>query len=168
MQTELSKKIPCENGTHTDLPRLKGDLNGLRRLSNSQIIQLYILIASCQTRRNGVIGEEQYQINNPAKSYIICPQALIIRLQVLIFHPWPYDRFIETQSNLKRKKLHRMNQGSNFLGDSFRNRDNVRGQSNLEEEVDPGILKHDFSSKKEPSIFKSIASVLLDQSNKTS
>ena len=31
------------------------------------------------------------------------------------------------QNNLRGKKLHRRNQGSNFLGDSFSNRDNVRG-----------------------------------------
>ena len=38
---------------------------------------------------------------------------------------WGYSRFIEMQSNLGRKKLHRTNQGSNFLGGSFNNRDNV-------------------------------------------
>ena len=42
------------------------------------------------------------------------------------FHVWPYGRFIEIQSNLRRKKLYRINQGSNFLGGSFNNRDNVR------------------------------------------
>ena len=43
-----------------------------------------------------------------------------------VFHAWPYGGFIEIQSNLRRKKLHRTNQGSNFLGSSFNNRDNVR------------------------------------------
>ena len=42
------------------------------------------------------------------------------------FYAWPYGRFIEIQSNLRRKKLQRPNQGSNFLGGSFSNRDNVR------------------------------------------
>ena len=41
-----------------------------------------------------------------------------------VFHAWPCGRFIEKQSNLRRKKLHRTNQGSNFLGGNFRNRDN--------------------------------------------
>ena len=41
-----------------------------------------------------------------------------------VFHAWPCGRFIEIQSNLRRKKLHRTNQGSNFLGGNFRNRDN--------------------------------------------
>ena len=76
MQTELNKKIPRENDTHIGLARLKVGFKGFRRLSNSQIIQLYILIALCQTRRNGVTGEEQYQINNPAKPYIILLQVL--------------------------------------------------------------------------------------------
>ena len=35
-----------------------------------------------------------------------------------VFHAWPYGRFIEIQSSLKRKKLRRTNQGSNFLGGS--------------------------------------------------
>ena len=43
-----------------------------------------------------------------------------------IFHAWLYGRFINTQSNLRRKKLHRMNPGLKFLGGSFSNRDNVR------------------------------------------
>ena len=42
-----------------------------------------------------------------------------------VFHAWPYGRFIEIQNNFRRKKLHRMNQGSNFHGGSFSNRGNV-------------------------------------------
>ena len=30
-----------------------------------------------------------------------------------IFHAWTYGRFIKIQSNLRRKKLHRTNQGPN-------------------------------------------------------
>ena len=50
----------------------------------------------------------------------------------------------------------RTNQGSNIFGSSFSNRDNVRAQgqqSNLEEKVNPSILKYDFSSRTDPSIF---------------
>ena len=65
MQTELSQKYP-----------MKGGFNVLRRLSNSQIIPLQIPIALYQTRRNRVIGEEQYQTINPAKLYIIPLQVL--------------------------------------------------------------------------------------------
>ena len=87
-----------------------------------------------------------------------------------VFHAWLYDRFIEIQSNLRRKKLHRTNQGSNVLGGSLSNRDNVRVpiQFRREEKVNPSILKDDFSSRTNPSIFTSIAPVLLDRSNETS
>ena len=37
-----------------------------------------------------------------------------------------YGRFTDKKSNLKRKKLDSVKQGSNFLGDSFSNRDNVK------------------------------------------
>ena len=43
----------------------------------------------------------------------------------------------------------------------------MQPQSNLDEKVDPSILKEDFSSRTDPSIFISIARVLLDQSNQT-
>ena len=33
----------------------------------------------------------------------------------------PYSRFTEIQSNLRKKKLHRTNKGSNFFGGSFSN-----------------------------------------------
>ena len=41
-------------------------------------------------------------------------------------------------------------------------------QSNLEEKVNPSILKDDFSSRTGPSIFTTITLVLLDWSNETS
>ena len=81
-----------------------------------------------------------------------------------VFHALPYGRFTEKQSKLK---LHRANQGSQFLGSSFSNRDNIRAQSSLEEKVKPSILKDEFSSRTEPSIFTSIALVFLDRSNET-
>ena len=55
-----------------------------------------------------------------------------------------------------------------FLAGSFSNRDNVRAQSNLEEKVNPSILKDDFSSRTDPFIFTSMILVLLDRSNETS
>ena len=82
------------------------------------------------------------------------------------FYEWPYGRFIEIQGKLRRKKLHRTNQGSNFLEGSFGNRDNIRAPIQFRREK-PNILKDDFSSTTEPSIFTSIAPELLDQSNKT-
>ena len=61
-----------------------------------------------------------------------------------VFHARPYDRFIEIQSHLRRKKLHRMNQGSNFLGGSFSNRDNVRTPIKFGRESQPQHLKRLF------------------------
>ena len=43
-----------------------------------------------------------------------------------VFQERLYGRFIEIQSNLRRKKLCKMNQRSNFLGGNFSNGDNVR------------------------------------------
>ena len=47
-----------------------------------------------------------------------------------------------------------MNQGSNFLRSTFNKRDNVReSQPNLEEKVNPRILKDDFFLKERPLHF---------------
>ena len=43
-----------------------------------------------------------------------------------VYHGRLSGRFIEIKSNLTRKKLHRMNQGSNFLEDKFSNWRNVK------------------------------------------
>ena len=84
-----------------------------------------------------------------------------------ICHERLHDRFTEIKSNLRRKRLHRMNQSFNFLEDRFSNRYNViaPGQSGRES---PSILKDYFFSRTDPSIFKSIAPESLDQSIKTS
>ena len=85
-----------------------------------------------------------------------------------VFYAWLYGRFIEMQSSLRRKKPHRTNQGSNFFGGTFSNRDNGRAPIQLEEKVNLSILKDDFSSTTEPSIFTSIEPLLLDRPNETS
>ena len=85
-----------------------------------------------------------------------------------VFRIWWYGRFIEILRNLRRKKLHRTNQSSNFLGGSLSNRDNVRVPIQFRRESQPYILKDDFSSRTNPSIFTSIEPLLLDQSNETS
>ena len=43
-----------------------------------------------------------------------------------VFHARPYGGFTELQSNISRKKLRIINQGSNFLGGTFSNSDNAR------------------------------------------
>ena len=86
-----------------------------------------------------------------------------------LFHARSGSRFIEIQSNLfRKKKFYRTNQGSKFLGVSFRNRDNVRAVTQFRRERQPQHLKIDFCSRTDPSSFTSIAPVLLDQSNQTS
>ena len=45
---------------------------------------------------------------------------------------WPYGRFIEIQSNLWIKKLHRTNHSSNFLGGSLTRYDANKGPDHLQ------------------------------------
>ena len=85
-----------------------------------------------------------------------------------VFHVWLYGRFSEIQSNLRRKKLHRTNQDLIFFEEFLAIKVMYEPQSNLEEKVNSSILKDDFSSTIDPSILRSIAPVLLDQSNETS
>ena len=70
-----------------------------------------------------------------------------------LFHEWPYGRFIEIQNNFKRKKLHRMNQGSIFLGCNFSDRDNIRPPIQSRRERQPQHLKNDFTFKNRPIHF---------------
>ena len=79
-----------------------------------------------------------------------------------VFHAWLYGGSIETQSNFRRKKLHRMNKDLNFLGGSFSNRDNVRAPIQFIRERQPKRPRTD------PSSFTSITLVLLDWSNEKS
>ena len=54
-----------------------------------------------------------------------------------------------------------MNQGSKFLGDSFSNRYDIKASLQVKKEDNPSILKDEFSSIRDLSIFTSIAPVLL-------
>ena len=53
----------------------------------------------------------------------------------------PYFRLIEIKSNFGRKKLHRVNLGSNFLGSRFSNGNNVRAQVQFRRERQSQHLK---------------------------
>ena len=90
----------------------------------------------------------KYQLGAPAQTW----------------HGWS----IEIQSNFKRSKLHRKNQGSNFLGGGFSYRNNVRDQIQFRKERQPQHLKRWFFLKKRPTIFTSTAQVLSDRLNETS
>ena len=67
-----------------------------------------------------------------------------------VFHSWLYGRFMEKQSNLRRKKLHRTNQVSNFLGGSFSSRDNVKATIQFRRENQSQHLKRCFLFKTRP------------------
>ena len=58
-----------------------------------------------------------------------------------VLHTQVCGRFIEMQSKVKRKKLHRMNQGSNFLRCNFSNKDNVEAPIQFRRESQPQHLK---------------------------
>ena len=78
-----------------------------------------------------------------------------------VFHARPYSRFIELQSNLKRKKFHKKNQGTNFLGGSFGNRDNVKTSIQFRRERQFHYLKRRFFHKNRPIQFNiNITSVI--------
>ena len=58
-----------------------------------------------------------------------------------VFHAWSHDRFVRMQSNHGGSKLHKTNQGSNFLKGSFGNRDNVRAPTQFRRESQTQHLK---------------------------
>ena len=57
------------------------------------------------------------------------------------FHARLYGRFIEIKSNLRKKKLHRTNQGSNLPGDSFSSSENVTNPIQFRRKQQPKHLK---------------------------
>ena len=64
-----------------------------------------------------------------------------------VFHVRAYGRFIEIHSNLRRKNIYKTNQGSNFLGYSFSNSDNVQALIQFRRETQPRNLRRSFSLK---------------------
>ena len=70
-----------------------------------------------------------------------------------VSHARPNGKTKDIKSNLWRKKLHRTDQGSNFLGGSFSNRDNVRASIQFRGERDTQHLKRWFFFKNWPIHF---------------
>ena len=58
-----------------------------------------------------------------------------------VFHRYLNGGFIEVQSKLRRKKLHRMNEGTYFLEGILSNRDNVTAPIQFRREGQPQHLK---------------------------
>ena len=71
-----------------------------------------------------------------------------------VFHKSLHGRFLEIKSYLRRQKLHKTNQGSNFIGGSFSNRDNVRAPIQFRRERKSQHLKQRFFFKKRPIYFQ--------------
>ena len=69
------------------------------------------------------------------------------------FLAWTYGRFLEIQSNPRRKKLHRTSQGFNFLGGSSSNKYDVKSLNPVWKRGQPQHLKKWFSLKNIPIFF---------------
>ena len=85
-----------------------------------------------------------------------------------VFHTGPYARFIEIHATSGERNFIGRIKAPIFLGAVIEIEIMQQSQSNLEEEVIPSILKDDFHSRIDLSIFTLIAPNLLDQSSKTS
>ena len=66
---------------------------------------------------------------------------------------WPHHRFIGIYNNLRRKKINRTDQGSNFLGGSFSNRKNLKAPIQFRTGSEPKYLKRLFFLKNRPIYF---------------
>ena len=87
----------------------------------------------------------------------------------IIIHAWPYGRFIKIyKATSGERNFIEQIKPPIFFETVLAIEIMYEPQSNLEEKVNPSILKGDFSSRTDPSTFKLVAPVLLDQSNKTS
>ena len=73
-------------------------------------------------------------------------------------------RYIDREQ--EKNKLHRMNLAPNFLGGSFRNRDNLTASLQWGRESQAQHLKRCFFLKNRPIHVQIVEPVLLDQSNK--
>ena len=70
-----------------------------------------------------------------------------------VFHARLHDRFVGIKSNIREKKPHRTNQGSNFLGGSFSYRDNTKTSIQFRRKRQPQHLKRLFFCKNKPILF---------------
>ena len=67
---------------------------------------------------HGLKRNTKHRINSPTNPFL----QFVQHIEVAIESTSP-----DTSGNLKRKKFQRMNQGSNFLRESFNKEENVRG-----------------------------------------
>ena len=101
----------------------------------------------------------KWRTDSPTYSFLLLIQQFLVATRATspdmtkVFHAWPNGRYTEIQNNLRRKKPHKMNPGSNFLGGSFSNRDNVRASIQFRRESQPQHLKRWFFLKNRPIHF---------------
>ena len=79
---------------------------------------------------------------------------------ITVFLARLYGRFKKIQSNLRRKKLQRTIKSPVFLEAVLAIETMQEPQSDLEEKVNPSVLKDDFFSRTDQPILTSIAPVL--------
>ena len=63
-----------------------------------------------------------------------------------VFHARSFGRFPEIKNSLRKKKVHKTNQGFKFFGDSASIKDNVSAPIQFRKKDGPRILKDDISS----------------------
>ena len=80
-----------------------------------------------------------------------------------VFYTWAYGGFIEIQSNLRKKNFIERIKAPIFLEAVLAIKVMNELQSNLEESVNPRILKDDIFSRTDPSILTLIEPVVLDR-----
>ena len=106
----------------------------------------------------GFKGSREWRTNRPAYSLLWLEKFHVATRGTspdvtTVFHTWVDSRFVEIESNLRRKKLYRTNQSSNFLEGSFDNRYNVIPPIQFKREAQPQHLKRWFSLKSRPIHF---------------
>ena len=80
------------------------------------------------------------------------PLACLVLSHKKLICPYLFG-IIPWQSNLRSKKLHRTNPGSNFLGGTFSNRYNVRAPIQFRREIQPQHLERQFFPENRPIHF---------------
>ena len=98
--------------------------------------------------------QERQQVENQRSYISVFVVYLTIPSSCQKHQPRHYSSIPEKPSNLRREKLHRTNQGSNFLWSSFSNRENLRTSIQFRRERQPKHLKRWFFLKNSPIHFQ--------------
>ena len=116
---------------------------------------------------NGPRVQEKQQVRGPTNLQFQVATRGTSPDVTTVFHTWAYGGFIKIQSNRERYFIEWI-KAPIFLEAVLAIEIMSEPQSNLEEKVDPSILKNNISSRAYPSIFTSIETVLLVKQNQLS